>query len=278
VATGETVQRSVRRETADWVEPVGRIGLASQGVLYAIVGLLALQVASGNYDDRADQHGAMYAVVEQPFGKALLLVLTAGLALHAVWRFLLFLRGDQGDNDATDLAKRLGHLGRALIYLTFTWGALHIVLDANNSSGGQQREGVARVLDWPLGQVLVAVVGVAIIGAGLWHASKVVTHKFEDSLDLDGRSDRTRTAIVVLGSVGYLARGIVFALVGWFVVQAAVQHDPNESGGLDQALKRLVQSEHGAGWLRLLAVGVFVFGVFRVVDAVVRKRDAVSNA
>jgi hypothetical protein len=70
----------------------------------------------------------------------------------------------------------------------------------------------------------------------------------------------------------------VFALVGWFVVQAAVQHDPNESGGLDAALKRLVQSEHGSGWLRVLAVGVFVFGVFRVVDAVLRKRDAVSNA
>jgi type IV secretory pathway VirB2 component (pilin) len=267
---------TVRRETASWVEPVGRVGLASQGVLYAIVGVLALQVASG-HDDRADQHGAMYAVVSQPFGRVLLFVLALGLALHCAWRVLLFLRGSAGPDGAGDYAKRLGHLGRAVLYATFTWAAIEVLFDADKG-GGQQREGVARVLDWPGGSVIVAIVGVVIIGTGLWHASKLFTHKFVDDLDLDRRSDGVRKFVITLGSIGYLARGICFVLVGWFVVQAAIDHDPNESGGLDNALKRLVNSEYGPGLLQVLAIGVFVFGAYRIADALVRKRDAVANA
>lgn len=267
---------ALRRETAEWVEPIGRIGLAAQGVLYAVVGLIALQVAAG-HDDRADQHGAMYAVVSQPFGRVLLVVLIVGLALHAVWRSLLFLRGAPGDDDAGDYAKRLGHLGRAAIYATFTWGAVEILFDAG-SDGGQQREGVARVLDWPFGPFLVAVLGLVIAGTGLWHASKAVRRSFVDDLDVDRRSDGVRVSVIVLGCIGWFARGACFGLVGWFLVRAAFDHDPNEGGGLDNALKRLVVTDYGPSLLRLLAVGVFVFGAYRIADAIVRKRDAISNA
>jgi hypothetical protein len=271
-----TAGSAIRRETAGWVEPIGRVGLASQGVLYAIVGVIALKVAAGS-GDRADQHGALYTVVEQPFGRALLVALMVGLALHTAWRVLLFLRGAPGDDDAGDWAKRLGHLGRAAIYATFTWGALEVVFDGGGS-GGDQKEGVARVLDWPAGQLLVAVLGLVVIATGLWHASKLVTRSFEDDLDLSGPRDRFKAVVLGLGSVGYLARGAVFAMVGWWLVQAAYDHDPNESGGLDNALKRLADSEHGPGLLRVVAFGVFVFGVYRVVDGVLRKRDALANA
>lgn len=267
---------AVRRETAEWVEPIGRVGLATQGALYAIVGLLALQVASG-HNDRADQHGAMYAVGSQPFGRALLVVLIIGLALHCVWRLLLFVRGSPGADDAGDYAKRLGHLGRAAIYGTFTWGAFKVLVNSDNGSGGQQRQGLARVLDWPAGTTIVVIIGVIVIGTGLWHASKAFTRSFEDDLDIAGRSEK-RGVVLALGIVGWFARGVCFVLVGWFVVQAAIDNDPNEGGGLDNALKRLVNSEHGPGLLRLLAIGVFTFGAYRVVDAFVRKRDAVSNA
>jgi hypothetical protein len=160
-----------------------------------------------------------------------------------------------------------------------------VVLDAGaggraggGGPGGDQRAAAAQTLDWPGGQVVLALVGLAVIGEGLWHASKLVTQSFTDDLDLDRRSPRVRAAITALGSIGYAARGGVFALVGWFFVQAAVDHDPNESGGLDNALKRLAVSDHGPLLLRLVAIGLFVFGVFRVIDGAVRTRDAVANA
>jgi hypothetical protein len=248
----------------------------SQGVLYAIVGILALQVASGHGDDRADQHGALYAVASQPLGRVLLFVLMVGLALHATWRLLLFLRGAAGEDDTGDWVKRVGHLGRAAIYATFTWGALEVLFDRGNS-GGNHKEGIARVLDWPAGQVVIALLGFILIGTGLWHASKIVTRPFEDDLDLSGPREHVRLVVLGLGAVGYLARGIVFGMVGWWILQAAVDLDPNESGGFDNALKRLADSEHGPGLLRLLAIGVFLFGVYRVVDGALRKRDALAN-
>lgn len=276
-----TIQRRVRADTAGWVEPVGRVGLVTQGVLYAIVGLLALQVAAGHADDRADQHGAIESVAGQPFGRALLFVLTAGLAFHCGWRFLLAARGEPGDDDAKAWVKRLGHAGRGVLYASFTVAAVKVLVDAGSSAtaaGGDQRAAAAQTLDWPGGQAILLLVGIAVISAGLWHASKSVTRSFADDLDLSGRSPRTRGAITLLGSVGYLARGAVFALVGWFLVQAAVNHDPNETGGLDNALKRLAGNDYGPELLRVMAVGLFVFGVFRVIDGCVRRSDALANA
>src|SRR3954467_3627538 len=97
---------TVRRETASWVEPIGRIGLATQGALYAVVAVIALQVASGHSDDRADQRGAIEAVSSQSFGRLLLTALTIGLAFHCVWRLMLAARGAVGDDDATEWLKR----------------------------------------------------------------------------------------------------------------------------------------------------------------------------
>jgi len=271
-------QRSVRQKSEPWVAPVGRVGVASQGVLYAVVGILALQVASGHETDRADQHGALYAVSSQPFGRALLLVLTVGLAAHCVWRLLLFVRGDVGSDDAKDWAKRLGQLGRAFIYAVFTWAAIKELLDAGGGSQGASREGVARALDWPGGPVLVAIVGGVVLATGVWHMSKLITRRYEKDLDLDGRPEGFQVWVRVLGAVGYFGRGVGFALVGWFFVYAAFDHDPNEAGGLDNALKQLVRSEHGAGMLRLVAIGLFAFGIYRVIDAFVRRHAALANA
>ena len=272
------LQRHVRRRTASWVEPVGRIGLVTQGVLYAVVGLLALQVASGRSDERADQHGAIQSVSDQPFGRALLVLLAAGLALHCVWRLVLAARGDGNGDDAKAAAKRVGQAGRAALYGGFTVAAIKVLMDAPAAGGGDTREATSHALDWPAGDLVLIAVGIAVIGTGLWHGSKVITQSFRDDLDLPARSPMVCRLVTVLGAVGYFARGVVFTMVGWFLVQAAVQHDPNESGGLDSALKRLSASEHGPGLLRLLAIGLFAFGVYRVVDGCLRTREAIANA
>jgi len=277
--TGERVKHAARRETERWIEVVGRIGLATQGVLYVVFGLLAQQVASGR-NDRADQRGAIEAVADQRFGRFLLLILTIGLALHCCWRLVLAIRGTPGDDDAEMVVKRIADLGRGLLYGAFTLAAAKILVDAGGSTGGsgeEQRKAVGTVLDWPGGEIIVVVIGLAVIAAGLWHASKLFTRNFVDDLDLDGRSDATRTAITVLGSIGFFARGVVFCMIGWFLVESALDDDPNHPGGLDLALRRLAESEHGPGLLRLVAAGLILFGVYRIIEARLRTRSAVTN-
>jgi len=276
---GERVKTVVRRDSERWIEVVGRIGLTTQGVLYVIVGLLAWQLASG-HNDQADQRGAIEAVANQPFGRFLLLTLTIGLALHCCWRLVLAARGEPGDDDAGSVLKRIGELGRGLIYGSFTVVAAKLLIDARDSTGGggeEQREAVGTVLDWPGGEAIVLLIGLAVIGTGLWHASQLFTRRFLDDLDLSGRSETTRTVVTVLGSVGYVARGIVFAMVGWFLIESARDDDPNHTGGLDHALRRLADSDHGPGLLRLVAVGLILFGVYRVVDARLRSTAAITN-
>jgi hypothetical protein len=98
-----------------------------------------------------------------------------------------------------------------------------------------------------------------------------------DDLDLDGRSEATRTIITALGSIGFFARGVVLCMVGWFLVESALDDDPNHTGGLDLALRRLADSEHGPGLLRLVAAGLIFFGVYRIIEARLRTRSAVTN-
>jgi len=269
----------VARDHERWIDVVGRIGLATQGVLYAVVGLLAWQLALGR-NDQADQRGAIEAVADQRFGRLLLFVLTIGLALHCCWRLVLAARGGPGKDDAKDIVKRLSDLGRGVIYGSFTVIAAKILVDAKGTGGGsgeQQRKAVGTVLDWPGGWLIIVVIGAGVIAAGLWHMSKTFTRKFVDDLDLDRRSRATRTVVTALGCVGYFARGLVFSMIGWFLVESALDNDANHTGGIDQALRRLADSDHGPAILRLTAIGLLLFGVYRIIDAWLRKESAVTN-
>jgi hypothetical protein len=108
--------------------------------------------------------------------------------------------------------------------------------------------------------------------------SKVVTAAFLEDLDLGGLTGGTRRAVEVSGRVGYAARGAAFGLVGWFLLVAGVQHDPSESRGLDESLRELLGRPHGPWLLGLLALGLVLFGSYRLLDSRFRKPSAIVHA
>lgn len=283
--TTVAVSRTDRNEL---VERLGRVAIATQGVLYVVVGLLAVQVAQGDHDARPSQKGAIETVARQPFGRGLLLVLVAGLLAHAAWRLVLAVRGEVGDDeDSKSAAKRAANVGRAAIYLSFTAVAVRLLTSGNGggsdgggSGGGaaSERRSTALVLDWPGGRWIVVALGLVVIGTGLWNGWRAVKRSFLDSLDLHGLDDGPRRTVEALGVAGYLARCAAFGLVGWFLVTAGLQHDPDETRGLDQALRELAQEDHGPILLFLLAVGLVTFGVYRVLDAIYRRPSELTHA
>jgi hypothetical protein len=247
-------------------------------LLYVIVGLLALQVAAGHTDDRADQRGAIEKVSEQPVGRLLVLLLAMGLVVHSVWRFARAARGTPGEgDDATSALQRLVQFSRGVVYAGFAYIAVRLLLDAGGGGGGTTQKAASKALDLPGGALVLFAVGAGVVAAGLWHCSKAFTRRFAKDLDLRRHSDVAQRLTILLGAVGFAARGLVYIVAGGFVIHAAFASDPNESG-LDQSLKRLAAAGWGPQVLGVLALGLFVFGVFRVVDGALRREKALANA
>ncbi|MGI8755162.1 MAG: DUF1206 domain-containing protein [Acidimicrobiales bacterium] len=270
----------------DPVVRMGRVALATQGILYVIVGFLAVQVAGGDRSAKPSQKGAIANLAHQPYGRILVGLLAVGLLMYFGWRLMLAIRGEPGDDeDGGSLAKRAANLGRGAIYASFAVVAFKLAFGSegsggsSGSGGGQsQQKSTATVLSWPGGRVLVVVAGLCVIGAGLWNAYKAVTSKFEDNLDLSSLDHKQAQAVKVIGTGGYLARGVAFALIGWFLIHAGFDKNAGETKGLDGALRSLADSGNGRLALVAVGLGLVLFGAFRVLDGVYRRPSEIANS
>jgi uncharacterized membrane protein YidH (DUF202 family) len=264
---------STAREAAHstWVEGAGRAGLVAKGVSFLLVAILAIQVAVGAGGEPADRQGALDAVADEPFGWLPLLLLAIGFAAYGIWRFAqaLFDRDREG-TDITGLGKRTSDFAKGVLYVGLA--ALSVSLIAGGDAGGSEEEtATSRVLDLPLGRWIVGAVGLAIVGAGVWNGYRAVTGQFRDDLEtrrMTKAEDRWYTAI---GVFGHLARAVVFALVGIFLLRAAYQYDPEEAIGLDGALAKLAAEAFGPFLLGAVAFGLLAYGLFCFVQARYRK-------
>jgi hypothetical protein len=264
----------------DHASLAGRIALATQGVLYLVVGLLAIGVARGDESDRPSQTGALESIARQPFGRVALVVVMVGLVIHALWRLWLAVVGEPGDDDdAGSLAKRAANVGRAAIYLSFLGAAVRLLTKGEGSSGGSTEEqSTDTVLSWPGGQWLVVAAGLVVIGVAGWNVRKAVARTFLDDLDLRRAPHLRRVTVGRIGAVGYLGRAAAFGVIGWFLIDAGRQHDPDEARGLDDALRELTTATYGPLLLFVVAVALGTFGAFRILDGLLRRDDALAHS
>jgi hypothetical protein len=257
-----------------WLGRLGRIGLVAKGVSYALVGVLAIAVAAGIGGGAESRGGALEVVADEPFGVAIVVALALGFAAYGLWRLAQAIvdRDDEG-TDPPGIAKRVGYLGRAVVYLSLAVTALTL-LDGtgdDQSQTGEARHTTAEVLTWPAGRWLVAAVGCCFLGAALFNAFRAVTQKFEEKWYVDDVGERIKNLLAGLGSAGLLARFVVFALIGLFLVKAAWQYDPQEAIGLDGALRTTAQAPYGGALLGALAAGLLCYAAFCLVEARYRR-------
>jgi hypothetical protein len=277
--TAEHPAREVRRDAErgrGWYAWVARGGLVAKGASYAIVGILALQVAFGEGGKATSRQGALATVAQNGLGKVLLVLLLVGFAAYALWRLVAaYAERDEG-GDATGKAKtwgkRAGYAGRGLIYAGLTYTTIKILSGSAEQSENQEAKSTtAGVLDWPAGRWIVALVGLGIVGAGAWNAYRGVSLKFEDEWRLGQMSSTERRWGARAGFAGHLARGAVFGLIGVFLVKAAIEYDPDEAIGLDGALQKLAEASYGPVLLGITAAGLVCYAVYCIADA--RYRD-----
>jgi Domain of Unknown Function (DUF1206) len=244
-------------------------------VSYGIVGVLAVKLAAGAGGRATSRNGALQTLAQHSFGKVVLVVLAIGFAAYAIWRFFEAYaeRASHDDGALKRWGKRAGYAGRGLIYAGLTFSAVKILV--GSGSGGSQNEKAhkttATVLSWPGGTWIVGVAGGVILGAGLWNLYRGLSRSFEDKWRSGGLSERARKWGGRVGVVGHLARAVVFALIGIFVIKAAVDYRPRDAIGLDGALQKLAHASYGPYLLGLTAAGLVCYALFCLVDA--RHRD-----
>jgi Domain of Unknown Function (DUF1206) len=251
---------------SDWVDHLARVGLVAYGVVHLVVGWLALQLAVGHDSGTTSSTGAVRELAQQPFGEVLVWLLAAGLLLLAVWQVIEAVVGHRHHQDSTRLRRRLTSAGKVLIYGYIAYSAATIAAGAGSSGGGSDST-TAKVMNLPAGQLLVGAVGAVVIGTGVYLIYKGLTGKFTDDLTAEGRSGDTGTAYIALGKAGYVAKGVSFGLVGALIGYAAATHDPQKSGGLDQALQKVLDQPFGPYLLGAIAVGLASFGIFTFAHA-----------
>jgi Domain of Unknown Function (DUF1206) len=248
-------------ENSEWLERAVRIGLASYGVVHLLIAWLALQLAFGNSSGAANQRGAMRQLAQESFGKPLLWVIALGFVALAIWQAFDAAWGHRKHDGAKRTFKRVGSAGKVVVYLVLAYTAVKTAIGSSSSSSS--KDGMtATVMSWPLGQVIVGLGGLAIVGVGGYLVSRAVRKSFENDLQPQATSGTTGTTVVRLGQIGYTAKGVALAIVGVLFIWAAVTYDPKKAGGLDAALHRLVAQPFGPWLLALVAVGIGCFGVF----------------
>lgn len=261
-----------RATSSPWIEGLARAGLVARGVLYGIVGMLALQVAFGRRTQQPDKNGALAAVAHQPLGKVLLAAVAVGFAGYALWRLLsAFIDAEQAGNGAGGWAKRAGDLGRGVLYATFFVTTVRLITGSSGDDRTNEADLTAKVMRAPWGRVLVALVGLAIIGAGLYNGYRALSEKYQKKLRTGQMSASVRRWVTGIATVGLASRMVVFFLIGGFLVKAAVRYDPRQAVGVDGALERLAARPHGPWLLALVAVGLFTFGLYSLVEARYRR-------
>jgi uncharacterized membrane protein YidH (DUF202 family) len=262
--------RAAARSGSGWYEALARVGLVAKGISYGLVGVLAIGVATGVGGKATSQTGALKQLAGSSFGSVVLVLVAAGLAAYALWRFAQAATTRE-DDEKKVWAKRVLYVARGLVYSGLALSALKILA---GSGGGSQNhkahKATAVVLSWPGGTWIVGIAGAVIIGVGVWNAYRGVTRSFEDKWTHEMSAAAKRWAGRV-GVAGHIARGIVFTLIGAFAIKAAADYNPQDAVGLDGALQKLAHQSYGPYLLGLTAAGLVAYAIYCFADA--RYRD-----
>ncbi|MGW7619422.1 DUF1206 domain-containing protein [Streptomyces antimycoticus] len=258
-----TGTRTPREAGSRAIEGAARWGLATRGVLYLLIGVLALRIALGDSGEQADRGGALQVLAQQPFGAALVWAVGIGLVCMALWRLSEAVFGAAGP-DGGAARKRLAGAARAVFYGVVAYSVLSFATGerGSGSSDRQSQDVTARALDLPYGRWLVAAAGAAVAAAGVWIAVRALRRGFCKYLKLGAMSRRTRRAVEALGVCGGAVRGAVFAVAGGFALSAAMRYDPDKAKGIDDTLRTFAGTAAGPWLLMAVALGLALFGVF----------------
>lgn len=265
--------------TSRVVVVLARLGYAVKGIVYVVIGFLALLLVTGHGGGATDQNGALRAIYESPlgegFGRVLMIVITVGFFGFALWSLVQALFDtEQKGKTAKGILARVGYAGVAASYSLLGVVAYQIastgsVPAKNSTSSAQNWTGL--LLKQQAGVLLVILVGCIVLCIAAYLFYRAYRASFRRYLNLSSLSASARKGVVASGRFGNAALGVVFLIAGFFLVIAAVKHKPGDAKGLDAALEELLKQPSGPWLLAIVALGLLAYGVYSFAEARYRR-------
>ena len=264
MASVQTGNNAVKRVAANpLLEFLERVGYVVRGALYAVMGLLAFRLAlNAGGGEATDLSGSLVFLIHNPFGKVVLIVAAVGLAAYSLWGFTRAIYDPlHRGRDASGYMARLGFVTSAISYGAIVLLALQLLAGAGGPAGDSTQKTMSSVLSHPAGGLLTVIIGLVAIGVGIGQFLEAYRATFQQDLKGAEMSQSTRTAVIRLGRFGMFARGVVFLVIGWFLVQAGIHHDPAEVQGFGGAFVFLLGQPFGRLLLGIVALGFVALGL-----------------
>lgn len=260
-AMADVVSSARRASNGPAMAGLARFGLAARGFVYLVIGWLAIQIALGHGHNQANQRGALADIAQHSLGLVLLWVLGFGFASYALWRLSEAAFGTAAEG--SKVGPRVQSLIRGVVYAALSVSTFSFIAGTSQQGQAQQQATLtARVMRHSYGRWLVGVAGLVVVAVGAAMIVEGVRRKFEKDLHMNDLHGATGTVVIRLGMIGTIARGVVFAVAGVLVVDAAVNFDAQKSTGLDGAMRTLANQTFGPWLLGLLALGLVAFGLY----------------
>lgn len=260
--------------SAPWFTALARLGYAAKGLVYVVIGWLALMTAVSAGGQTTDPQGAITKIYQQPFGKVLLFIIFVGFVGYALWQFARAAFNPDGEGDAKkDTVRRIGYAVVGVSYLGFALASLRLMLQQATPKGSNAstQDWTARLLAAPGGVALVVLLGLIVLGvaAGLFYEAWKL--RFERYFPLGQMNEGERKLTRYTGRYGIGSLGAIFVVIGIFLIEAAMRHDPHKAQGLAGALAALAAQPFGPVLLGLVALGLVAYGVYGWVEARYRR-------
>jgi Domain of Unknown Function (DUF1206) len=249
---------------------LSRAGFVARGLVYGIIGVLALRLAIGAGGKITNQEGALHAVAHQDFGQFLLTLVAIGLGGYSLWRLFRAAIG-HGPEGSDSPVERVGALGSGIFYGTICVAATKILVGAKEGSTGNAKKTTAGVYTWPGGAWILAAAGVVMIAVAGYQGYRGVTRSFLKDSKTEEMSPEMKRWITGIGTIGHLSRMVVFGLVGIFLIKAGVDSRPDAAVGLEGALAKVLHRAYGSSLLGIVAAGLIAFALFSLSEARYRR-------
>jgi fumarate reductase subunit D len=264
MATVHAGNNAVKRAAGNpLLQLLERLGYVVRGALYAVMGLLALGIAvSVGPGQTTDLSGSLVFLIGNPFGKLVLIVAAIGLAAYSLWGFIRAIYDPlHRGSGASGYAARLGFVTSAVSYAAIVILALQLLAGSGAPSGDSTQKTIASVLTHPAGGALTILIGLIAIVIGLGQFLEAYQANFAKDLKGAEMSQSERMWAIRFGRFGMFARGVTFLVIGWFVVQAGIHHDPAQAQGFGGAFQFLLGQPFGRVLLGVVALGFVALGL-----------------
>ncbi|MDP4163466.1 MAG: DUF1206 domain-containing protein [Bacillota bacterium] len=256
-----------KHEIKPWIRRFGRFGTMAQGIVYGLIGILAVMAALGLGGKTTGTKGLFYSLSVIPLGEVLLWLIGIGLIGYIVWELVKAIKDpEHNGHDGKGIVTRIGYVISAMIYSSFSYNAIKFALHSSSvSSRGSEQHISAKLLSQPFGQWIVGLVGIIIIGYGVSEIISGYKEKFMSKFNVSKMNKHEKKIARKSGKIGLVSRGVVLCMVGFFFTQTAITSNPNQSKGLGGALSELAQQPYGQFLLGIVGFGLILYGVYGVI-------------